>query len=199
MARAADETRRKLLEAATAEFATHGIAGARVERITQNAGVNNALLYRYFGSKAELFDRVFVDLVALTLEQVPLDGADLPGYAGRLFDYYVEHEGVVRLAAWRELERPDSKLPDVISDAHAAKVAEVARAQAAGHVTEQFSAAELLDLIVLLSLSATPLVARLTPPRQSDRVRATVVAAAQAIATSPPAESQSALGSGAGY
>jgi len=188
MARAADETRRKLLEAATAEFATHGIAGARVERITQNAGVNNALLYRYFGSKTELFDRVFVDLVALTLEEVPLDGADLPGYAGRLFDYYVENEGVVRLAAWRELERPDSKLPDVISDAHEAKVAEVARAQAAGHVTTQFSAAELLDLIVLLSLSATPLVARLTPPRQSDRVRATVVAAAKAIAASPPAE-----------
>jgi AcrR family transcriptional regulator len=185
MPKAADETRRKLLEAATAEFATYGIAGARVERITQSAGVNNALLYRYFGSKLDLFDRVFVDLVAVTLEEVPLDGSDLPGYAGRLFDYYAEHEEVVRLAAWRELERPDSEVPTAISEAHAAKVAQVAQAQADGHASTDFEADELLDLVVLLSLSATPLVARLTPPQDRDRVRKTVVAAARAIASGP--------------
>jgi AcrR family transcriptional regulator len=181
MPSAADETRSKLLKAATEEFAEHGIAGARVERITRTAGVNNALLYRYFGSKLELFDRVFANLVATTVDDVPLDGADLPGYAGRLFDYYAEHEDVVRLAAWRELERADSEVPSSIADSHAAKVAQVAQAQADGHVASHLGADELLDLIILLSLSGSPLVARLAAPRDRDHGRRTVVAAARAI------------------
>ena len=81
MARSADETRRKLFDASVAEFATYGIAGARVDRITATAGVNNALLYRYFGSKSELFDTVFGILAAELLEAVPFTLDDLPGYA----------------------------------------------------------------------------------------------------------------------
>lgn len=181
MPRDADQTRRQLLQAATDEFATHGIAGARVERITRHAGVNNALLYRYFGNKLELFDRVFSDLVLSTVDAVELDGADLPGYAGRLFDYYADHEQVVRLAAWRELERADHPLPPAISQSHAAKVAQVAQAQADGHVTSDLAADELLDLMVLLSLSGTPLVARLAPPRDRRRQRRLIIAAATAI------------------
>jgi TetR/AcrR family transcriptional regulator len=45
-------------EAASAEFAEHGYAGARTERIAQLAGVNKQLLYYYFGSKAGLYDGV---------------------------------------------------------------------------------------------------------------------------------------------
>ncbi|MGW5591138.1 TetR/AcrR family transcriptional regulator, partial [Streptomyces sp. NPDC003857] len=79
MARNADETRRKILEAATDEFAQYGIAGARVDRITKAAGVNNALLYRYFGSKVDLFDTVYSRLVTEIVSAVPLDPTDLPG------------------------------------------------------------------------------------------------------------------------
>jgi AcrR family transcriptional regulator len=183
MPNTAEQTRSKLLDAATEEFATYGIAGARVERITRNAGVNNALLYRYFGNKIELFDRVFADLVASTVDDVPLDGTDLPGYAGRLFDYYTDHEDVVRLAAWRELERADSEVPLTISESHAAKVAQVAQAQADGYVNTDLDAEELLDLIILLSLSGTPLVARLATPPDRERRRRTVIAAARAITT----------------
>jgi AcrR family transcriptional regulator len=184
----AEDTRRKLLAAAAQEFANYGIAGARVERITRSAGVNNALLYRYFGNKLELFDRVFADLVASTVDEVPLDGADLPGYAGRLFDYYADHEDVVRLAAWRELERADSEVPSTIAESHAAKVAQVAQAQADGHVTSELDPEEILDLIVLLSLSGTPLTARLATPPDRERRRRTVVTAAKAIATGPSAD-----------
>ena len=49
------ETRTRILDAALSEFALHGLAGARTERIASAAGVNKALLYYYFESKEKLY------------------------------------------------------------------------------------------------------------------------------------------------
>lgn len=49
------ETRGRILDAALAEFAAMGLAGARTERIASAAGVNKALLYYYFESKEKLY------------------------------------------------------------------------------------------------------------------------------------------------
>ena len=59
MQRNAERTRKRILAAATEEFAALGIAGARVNRIAEVAGCNKAMLYAYFGNKDELFDAVF--------------------------------------------------------------------------------------------------------------------------------------------
>jgi TetR/AcrR family transcriptional regulator len=58
----AEETRARILDAATQEFSANGLAGARTERIAEAAGVNKALLYYYFRSKDALY--------AATLETV---------------------------------------------------------------------------------------------------------------------------------
>lgn len=50
------ETRDRILEAALTEFAAHGLAGARTERIAAAAGFNKALLYYYFDSKEKLYN-----------------------------------------------------------------------------------------------------------------------------------------------
>ena len=49
------ETRARILDAALSEFALHGLAGARTERIATAADVNKALLYYYFESKEKLY------------------------------------------------------------------------------------------------------------------------------------------------
>src|SRR5262249_27253944 len=49
---------RKILEAATEEFANHGYGGARVERISGRARTVDRMLYYYFGSKEKLFRTV---------------------------------------------------------------------------------------------------------------------------------------------
>lgn len=46
--------RDSILQAARAEFAEHGFAGARVARIAAGARVNKQLIFYYFGSKAGL-------------------------------------------------------------------------------------------------------------------------------------------------
>lgn len=52
------QTRDRLLHAALAEFAQHGFAGARVERIVKAAGVNKQALYYYFADKDDLYRNV---------------------------------------------------------------------------------------------------------------------------------------------
>ncbi len=54
-ARDPDRTRRRILDAATAEFARYGLGGARVDRIAARSRANKRMLYYYFGSKEALF------------------------------------------------------------------------------------------------------------------------------------------------
>jgi AcrR family transcriptional regulator len=47
--------RRRILEAAKQEFAAHGLAGARVDRIAAKAGANKRMLYYHVGKKDDLY------------------------------------------------------------------------------------------------------------------------------------------------
>jgi AcrR family transcriptional regulator len=47
--------RLRILQAAKEEFAAHGLAGARVDRIAANAGANKRMLYYHVGKKDELY------------------------------------------------------------------------------------------------------------------------------------------------
>lgn len=48
-------TRRRILDAALAEFAAKGLAGARVDEIAARAGANKRMLYAHFGGKEDLW------------------------------------------------------------------------------------------------------------------------------------------------
>ena len=50
-------TQAAILEAATQEFARHGLGGARVDSIAARAKTNKRMLYYYFGGKEDLFLR----------------------------------------------------------------------------------------------------------------------------------------------
>jgi AcrR family transcriptional regulator len=47
--------RLRILEAAKQEFSTHGLAGARVDRIAAKAGANKRMLYYHVGKKDDLY------------------------------------------------------------------------------------------------------------------------------------------------
>lgn len=101
----ADKTRRRILEAATEEFARHGIAGARVDRIAEGSGMSKPMIYAYFGPKERLFDAVFDSHVVSNSDRVPFAANDLPGYAALLYDDYLADPALVRLIMWKRLER----------------------------------------------------------------------------------------------
>lgn len=56
--RDAERTRQALLDAARAEFAAKGRAGARVSAIAERAGVNKQLISYYFGGRDGLYDAI---------------------------------------------------------------------------------------------------------------------------------------------
>src|ERR1700675_1548635 len=61
-----ERTRQRILDAATEEFARHGLGGARVDRIATRAGANKRMLYYYFGDKDGLFLAALEDRYAHT-------------------------------------------------------------------------------------------------------------------------------------
>ena len=53
--RDAERSQKDILKAALAEFAEHGLGGARMDRIAERAAVNKRLIYYYFENKESLF------------------------------------------------------------------------------------------------------------------------------------------------
>ncbi|MFE9534744.1 TetR family transcriptional regulator [Streptomyces sp. NPDC006691] len=104
-------TKERILAAAAAEFAQHGVAGARVDRIATQATANKRAIYDYFGDKKKLFAAVLEHLMADLAEAVPPGDEDLAAYAERLFDYHRAHPAALRLLMWEALELGDEPVP----------------------------------------------------------------------------------------
>ncbi|MFF2024223.1 TetR family transcriptional regulator [Streptomyces sp. NPDC058171] len=152
----AEATKTRILRAATDEFAAHGIAGARVDRIAKAASANKNLIYVYFCSKDRLFDAVYDAHVTHGLHTVAFTADDLPGYAGRLFDYGQEHPEVIRLAVWHRLERGDGPDPAAAAPTRDAELAALAAVQRDGGIGAAFSPTALLTLVQGLALAWNP-------------------------------------------
>jgi AcrR family transcriptional regulator len=146
--RDAGATRARLLAAARREFATFGIAGARVDRIAAEAASNKAQIYHYFANKEQLFDAVFTAVVDEVVREIPLDVADLPGGAARLAEGYEQHPDVLRLVTWQRLERGTEPLPAAAVKASKAKIAEIAQAQTDGRLSDRYPADVLLHAVL---------------------------------------------------
>lgn len=144
MVRDSAATQNRILKAAIEEFAAHGLAGARVGRIAEASGANQRSIYVYYGSKEGLFNAALRRVISDLVEAVPLTEDDLPGYAGRMFDYLLEHPEALRMGMWRHLERPASG-PDV-SDVYAQKI----EAMAGGGSGLTASGLPPTDLLVLV-------------------------------------------------
>ena len=154
MRTAGEATRERILAAAKEEFAHHGVAGARINRIAETARASKDRLYAYFDSKEALFDAVIAQWIAETTEQTALRGDDLPGYAGRLFDDYVTHPENARLQKWADLEmREQIADSDARTLALRPKIAEIRRGQQEGFVDPSWNAGELLLVITDIALS----------------------------------------------
>jgi AcrR family transcriptional regulator len=188
--RDAEATRRRLLDAAAAEFAQLGIAGARVDRIAAAAQTNKAQIYHYFGSKDGLFEAVLASLLHEILESDPFDAGDLPETVGRIFDDFEDKPDLARLATWYRLEHADTDAPQAaIVEANAVKVAAIRAAQRDGRVTEAFPAEVLLALLISLATTWASLPPEYVPSARNNtrpRRRAAVVEAARRLVAPAP-------------
>src|SRR6476660_2348313 len=69
----------RILAAARKVFVKKGMAGARMQDIADEAGINKALLHYYFRSKEKLFEVIFQEVAAELLPRInQVLEADLP-------------------------------------------------------------------------------------------------------------------------
>jgi AcrR family transcriptional regulator len=170
--RDAEATKARIFEAATAEFAAYGIAGARVDRIAQNARANKQLIYAYFGDKQKLFYRVLDKALVQVAEMVSTDITDLDTWVDEHIDYHRKHPELLRLMMWESLEVPDGV--DCRSEARAArydlKKQKVADAQERGLVRADVPPAYLVMMMMSMVnyAAALPQVRRLVLGKDFD-------------------------------
>lgn len=145
-----DSTRDRILAAAKTEFSRHGIAGARVDRIAVAAKTSKERVYAYFRGKENLYRFIVAEELAAIAEATHMDPADLPGYAGRVHDYFTSHPDNYRLMQWGRLEftGPD----DATTETVRRKTEQLRKAQQAGQLDPSWDP---LDILIFVNQLAT--------------------------------------------
>lgn len=147
-----ERTKARILEAATAEFAAKGFAGARVSEIAARAGVNQQLIAYYFDGKEGLYREVGRRWRAYEAEAIP-DDTPLAEMIKRYVRASVNEGG--RLLAWEGLA--DTGEDDEAARERNARlqheVEVIRRRQRAGEVDGRFDPAA-LHLITMAAANA---------------------------------------------
>ena len=176
MAYDADETRRRILAAATAEFAEHGLAGARVDRIATAAACSKERLYAHYGDKESLFTAVLNASFAHLGEAASADFASVEDFAVAVFDHLVDNPANQRLLAWARLEQRHDW-------AASFGVLESVRATSVGHLERLVGASRAADATAATGgpdASAASAATAEAPPWSPDDLFALVLAIASA-------------------
>ncbi|MEU6666936.1 TetR family transcriptional regulator [Streptomyces sp. NPDC046727] len=154
MAGSTETTKRRLLDAARVEFSSYGIAGARVNRIAERAGVNKERIYGHFDSKEGLFRAVVAEAMSELVREVRPGEGSIGDYVGRIFDYHRNDPTLLRLLMFEGLQEGHLGTADTSGRASWYAVAAKALAESAD-CSEDDSGRLLLTLI---GLGAWPMV-----------------------------------------
>ena len=173
MAYDADETRRRILAAATAEFAEHGLAGARVDRIAAAAACSKERLYAHYGDKESLFTAVLNASFAHLGEAASADFASVEDFAVAVFDHLIDNPANQRLLAWARLEQRHDW-------AASFGVLESVRATSVGHLERLVGASQAVDATAATEGPDASATSAEAPPWSPDDLFALVLAIASA-------------------
>lgn len=149
-----EATRTRIFDAAIEEFAGHGVAGARVERIAHEAHANKESIYRYYGSKEELLRLVLDRYVDERGEELAPKDRDLDAYVREIFRFYRDNPDFLRLTVWEGME-PGTRTDDTSLANRRAhyedKVASIVEQQRTGAVDPDLDPRHLL--LILLGMT----------------------------------------------
>lgn len=186
------DVRERILTAASDEFAQYGMAGARTDRIARRAETSKERVYAYFRSKHDLYRSVAERELAVITESTRLDAADLPGYAARIHDYFMERPEHLRLMHWgllREVgpDTPDDPLRKAVLRTLEEGVEEVRRAQDDGYLDPDWDPVDVVVIVNQIAtswtshLALTDLVSGVVREQSNAARRAAIVAAVSSL------------------
>jgi AcrR family transcriptional regulator len=120
-----------ILEVATREFAAHGLAGARIEKIQQQTRTSKRMIYYHFGSKEGLYraviERAFEIAREVDKDFDPQKGTPeqaLKQIANNAFEAFTQNPSFVRLLTFENL----AGAPYIRQSQHASRLNRMAMA-----------------------------------------------------------------------
>lgn len=147
-------TRRRLLDAATAEFAERGRDGTTLTRIAVRSGVNKERVYAYFGDKQALWDLVLTTELEKLADAVRVKGVgldDIGAFAGATYDFHAANPHLARLLQWEGLQGGPPATAEPRRAHYRDKVERFATAQAQGTLDDSLGADHLVFAIIALA------------------------------------------------
>jgi TetR/AcrR family transcriptional regulator len=176
------------LRAAVAEFAEHGIAGARTDAIARAAHVNKALLYYYFKDKDSLYEAVLDHVFGgLRAQVMPVLESDLAPrqkmleYVGAYFDYIAANPRFPRVvqAEWMRAGAGSARMKRVAKEYFRPIFGKLSEVLRSGIEAGEFRAVNPMDFaptlvgIIIFYFSAAPLMKTLmkVDPLSEQRIR----------------------------
>jgi TetR/AcrR family transcriptional regulator len=140
--RDAERSKRLLLEAAVAEFAAHGLRGARVEAIAARAGVNKQLISYYFGGKQGLLEELRRRWQGIEASIASSD-ASFDGSVAAYLDATLDRPDWARLMVWQALG--DCPFADAEEGERHAQAQQSRLTKAVQRIRERQDAGEITD------------------------------------------------------
>jgi AcrR family transcriptional regulator len=154
-----ERTRRLIVDAAVAEFAAHGYAGARTTAIAARAGVNQQLISYYFDGKKGLYEAISERWREREDDLLPEDGS-LPEQIRLYALEALNNPDGVRLMAWGGLEYsgPESDIDHAPRSERLRHNVDQYRAmQAAGKLSPELDPACLTIMLMAAAMATTTL------------------------------------------
>jgi AcrR family transcriptional regulator len=109
-----EERRNKIIDAALAVFSSRGFRGATTKEIARAAGINEVTLFRYFGTKENLFSEVFNhhSLFPTLRELIPEHREEsyekvMTGLAARIMEIYRSQKDLIHLVLLESYRYPN--------------------------------------------------------------------------------------------
>jgi len=148
-----ERSQQRLFEAAFKEFAAKGFAGARVDVIARQAGINKRMLYHYFGDKEGLFREVLRRKVAQRQAWGEATPDDPRASLTYWFELACKDPDWIRLLEWEALQFGQKRLIDEPNRHRAIKAAvqRITSRQRRGHLSRHFDARQMLLAMTALT------------------------------------------------
>ncbi len=161
-----EATRARLLDCARVRFARDGYDGASVRDVAGDVGVDPALVFRYFGSKSQLFTEAMATSTApVVLPDGPLD--ELPAKLLRdlVFEDWAEYAGEHPLIAMLRSAGHDDmrdRVREQVCNGYLGVLKELADGNDDADLRTELFAAWLLGIGILRTAVGTPTLAKAT-------------------------------------
>lgn len=161
----ADSTRRGILDAAKAQFLTHGFDGTSIQKIAKDAKVNTNLIFHHFQNKATLWTTVKADILATDNIEPHYNKRSAMAYFNSIIDYrfklYRNNPDLAHLIRWQQVSDDESLLigNDFASPNH--WLADLAELQQRGELRDDIQP-ELMMLFIIYS-SYAPFLQHIIP------------------------------------